>query len=111
MHRGLFSESAVLFPGSADSNAANILAEGLRIREVARNGRRLGNGIYGAPSPLKAFSYTSGSDRLILVCRFNLKGSKHSNTGSSGLDEFCIFDDRRVVVLWLLKVRTRVAKV
>ena len=71
----------------------------------------LGKGLYGAPDPRKSLGYcgkgcTNGS--FMFVCRFNLAGAAfaglitpHPNTT---FDEFCVFDEARVVVLWMLKL-------
>ena len=97
-----------LFHGCAQASATNIQADGLRIAYAA-NGM-LGRGLYGAPDPRKSLQYCKNSEngKFMFVCRFNLSGAKragpdtpHRNTI---FDEFCIFDERHVVVLWMLKL-------
>ena len=80
--------------------------------QFAANGM-LGKGIYGAPDPRKSVKYCSksanGNGRFMFICRFNLSPpaqhagptTQHRNTH---FDEFCVYDDSRVVVLWMLKI-------
>ena len=70
----------------------------------------LGNGIYGAPDPRKSLQYCTNPQHgtFMFVCRFNLIAAKRAGPGTqhrnSVYDEFCVFDDRHVVVLWMLKL-------
>ena len=97
-----------LFHGSADSNIANIQSTGL-LMSFASNGM-LGQGLYGAPDPQKSKNYCQKGNQtgnFMLICRFNLAGAQHAgpNTAhrNTHFDEYCVYDESRVVVLWLLK--------
>ena len=75
--------------------------EGLSMRSA--NDGMLGRGIYGAPDPRK--SALCGQQRngtFFLVCRFNLSGAEYAV--NTVFDEYCVFEDSDVAVLWLLKV-------
>jgi len=99
----------LLFHGCPQEAATNIQADGLKIG-YSSNGM-LGRGLYGAPDPRKSLQYCKDSPngKFMFVCRFNLKESKHAGPSTahrnSIFDEFCIFDERHVVVLWMIKVR------
>ena len=70
----------------------------------------LGCGLYGAPDPRKSKSYCGNSRHgsFMFLCRFNLSGARHAGPATphqnSVFDEFCVYDERHVVVLWMLKV-------
>jgi hypothetical protein len=98
-----------LFHGAKDAVMPNIQSEGLKMRYAgSAHGVMLGNGVYGAPDPRKSLQYCSGQHgRFMFVCRFVLKKSGPSAAKfamNSVYEEFCIFDDREVVVLWMIKV-------
>ena len=99
-----YQTDALLFHGTTEANAANIMAEGLQLRFA--KGGVLGAGIYGAPNPQKATQYclTSQHGRFMFLCRFNTTGSSHQQN-YAGLAEYCVFEEAKVVVLWMLKVR------
>jgi hypothetical protein len=86
--------------------AANIQATGLQVRFASEG--MLGKGLYGAPDPRKSYSYIRGQFKFMLVCRFNLSSAKHAGPEThhrnSIFHEYCVYDDRNVVVLWLLKL-------
>ena len=97
-----------LFHGCSQTSATNIQADGLRIG-FAANGM-LGRGLYGAPDPRKSLQYCKNSEngKFMFVCRFNLSAAKRAgpdtNHRNTIFDEFCVYDDRHVVVLWMLKL-------
>ena len=97
-----------LFHGCAQASATNIQADGLRMG-FAANGM-LGRGLYGAPDPRKSLQYCKNSEngKFMFVCRFNLSAAKRAgpdtNHRNSIFDEFCVYDERHVVVLWMLKL-------
>ena len=100
----------LLFHGCKQEAVANILATGLLL-ERANNGM-LGAGLYGAPDPRKSFNFCGDSEeKFMFICRFRLDASaKHAGPSTQHrntvFDEFCVYDDRHVVVLWMLKVST-----
>lgn len=100
----------LLFHGCPQERGLNIQATGLLLRH-AGNGM-LGRGLYGAPDPRKSMNYCTSEDKFMFICRFRLDASarhaalpstQHRNTV---FDEFCVYDERHVVVLWMLKVST-----
>ena len=97
---------SLLFHGCPQDVAANIQATGLLL-SFAANGM-LGRGLYGAPDPRKSLSYCRSPEKFMLICRFNLSGALHAGPNTrhrnSTFDEFCVFEERHVVVLWLLKL-------
>ena len=69
----------------------------------------LGLGLYGAPDPRKSLNYCGKSrNKFMFICRFNLSGAQHAGPGTRHrntiFDEFCVYDERHVVVLWMLKL-------
>ena len=100
----------LLFHGTSDKAVANIQACGRPTLEFASNGM-LGSGIYGAPDPRKSLQYTKNSQHgsFMFLCRFNMSGAKHAGPGTGHrntvFDEFCIYNNDHVVVLWMLKVK------
>ena len=69
----------------------------------------LGQGLYGAPDPRKSLNYVKGTTgKFMFVCRFNLAAAKHAGPKTSHrnstFDEFCVYDERHVVVLWMIKL-------
>ena len=86
----------------------NIQAEGLKI-QFAANGM-LGRGLYGAPDPNKSRAYCKGgaNGNFMFICRYNLAGAQHAGPGTQHrntmYDEFCVYHDSMVVVLWALKL-------
>ena len=94
---------ALLFHGTNEANVANIMAGGLKLK-FAKAGM-LGAGIYGAPDPRKANQYVPAGQhgRFMFLCRFNTIGGRiHQNVLFT---EYCVYDESKVVVLWMLKVR------
>ena len=71
----------------------------------------LGKGIYGAPDPRKSVNYSTLNKygRFMFVCRFNLNEAQHAGPKTKHrnrvFDEFCVYDDNHVVVLWMIKVK------
>ena len=96
--------------------AANIQATGLLLSHAA-NGM-LGRGLYGAPDPRKSAQYcgmaastvpirgSRGADlqsgKFMFICRFNVSNARYHQNQT--FDEFCVYDERHVVVLWMLKL-------
>lgn len=100
--RGHSTGDTLLFHGTNEAAVANIQATGRPTMQFAANGN-LGRGIYGAPDPRKSLGYASGRHgKFMFICRFNLQGARDGNWG---LDEFAVYNDNQVVVLWMLKVR------
>ena len=68
----------------------------------------LGRGIYGAPDPRKSIHYCKTDEKYMFICRFNLSSAQHDGPSTphrnSVYDEFCVDDERHVVVLWMLKL-------
>lgn len=99
-------QDSLLFHGCPEASVANIISVGLSMG-FARNGK-LGQGLYGASDPRKSMIYTGmshhGNGSFMLVCRFNLgRGADHAT--DSVFDEFCVYDESHVVVLWSLKLQ------
>jgi len=98
----------LLFHGCPEAAVANIQSDGLRMR-FASSGM-LGRGLYGAPDPRKSYSYCRGSRHgaFVFLCRFNLTTAEHAGPSTphrnTVFDEYCVYDERHVVVLWMLKV-------
>lgn len=94
---------ALLFHGTNEANVANIMAGGLKLK-FAKAGM-LGAGIYGAPDPRKANQYVPAGQhgRFMFLCRFNTTGGR--NQQNVLFTEYCVYDESKVVVLWMLKVR------
>ena len=96
----------ILFHGCPDSVAANIQATGLLLRFASRG--MLGQGLYGAPDPRKSLKYCQGNDKFMFICRFNLSNAQHAGPNTphrnSVFDEFCVYDERHVVILWMIKL-------
>ena len=66
----------------------------------------LGRGLYGAPDPRKSLEYCGNgtNGKFMFICRFNLSGAGTAGPSTGRrFDEFCVFDESNVVVLWLLK--------
>lgn len=90
----------------------NIQATGLQTRFAADG--MLGNGVYGAPDPRKSKHYCGKkkdtlAGQFIFLCRYNLsEGAKHAGPATKHkntmYDEFCVFDDRYMVPLWMIKL-------
>jgi len=98
-------QCSLLFHGTDEAKVANISIEGLQM-SFGTNGN-LGVGLYGAPNPCKAYTYTSGDHgRYIFLCAYNLDQAKSGSFGfSSGkFLEYCVPSDHHVVVLWMIKV-------
>ena len=101
------SGETFLFHGSPEQLNPNIQAEGLKMSFAGTShGTMLGNGIYGAPDPRKSLQYCENPQHgmFMFVCRFNLLKRVDKYAQNNVFDEYCIFDDRRVVVLWMIKV-------
>ena len=94
---------ALLFHGTNEANVANIMAGGLKLK-FAKAGM-LGAGIYGAPDPRKATQYMPAGQhgRFMFLCRFNTTGSRNQQNVSFA--ECCVYDESKVVILWMLKLR------
>ena len=103
----------LLFHGCSQEAATNIQADGLKLSFAAQG--MLGTGLYGAPDPRKSLQYCrgGGQGKFMFICRFNLgkRGTKppqHAGPSTSHrnttFDEFCIYDERNVVVLWMIKL-------
>ena len=103
------SGDTFLFHGCSQESATNVQADGLKIR-YASNGM-LGRGLYGAPDPRKSeqFCKHSTNGKFMFVCRFNLKHAKHAGPSTEHrntvFEEFCVYDEKHVVVLWMVKLR------
>ena len=75
----------------------------------AANGM-LGHGLYGAPDPRKSQNYckNSANGNFMFVCRYNLSNAEHAGPDTHHRNkifhEFAVKDERRVVVLWMIKV-------
>ena len=99
----------VLFHGTNEASVANIQATGRPSMEFSAKGM-LGKGIYGAPDPRKSVNYckTNRNGRFMFICRFNLSQAQHAGPHTQHrntlFDEFCVYDDNHVVVLWVLKL-------
>lgn len=100
----------LLFHGCSQEAATNIQAEGLKMAYAAPG--MLGKGLYGAPDPRKSLQYSQkrgGSHgKFMFICRFNLGNGQHGGPQTahrnSVFDEFCVYTEKQVVVLWMLKV-------
>ena len=101
----------LLFHGCKPDAATNIQADGLQL-SFAANGM-LGRGLYGAPDPRKSanpnYIGTSSLGRFMFLCRFNLSGrAQHAgpdtNHRNTLFHEFAVYDERHVVVLWMIKL-------
>jgi len=94
-----------LFHGSSQLSIANIIAQGLSTSRDAAHGRMLGVGIYGAPDPRKSNQYCRDNrdGRFMFLCRFNLSRAQHRQNRI--YDEYCVPDERHVVVLWHIKLK------
>ena len=99
----------LLFHGTSEATVANIQATGRPSMGFAAQGM-LGRGIYGALDPRKSLQYCRNSQHgnFMFICRFNLSCAKHAGPSTphrnSQFDEFCVYDDSHVVVLWMLKL-------
>ena len=99
----------LLFHGTSEAVVANIQATGRPCMGFAAQGM-LGRGIYGAPDPRKSLQYCRNSKHgnFMFVCRFNMSCAKHAGPSTphrnSQFDEFCVYDDNQLVVLWMLKL-------
>ncbi|EOD14658.1 hypothetical protein EMIHUDRAFT_96355 [Emiliania huxleyi CCMP1516] len=97
----------LLFHGLPQEAATNVQATGLLL-SFAANGM-LGRGLYGAPDPRKSLQYCRSANKFMFICRYNLASpARHAGPSTqhrnSIFDEFCVHDERRVVVLWMLKL-------
>ena len=111
LDRGVLAKrtaDAFLFHGCPQASATNIQTDGLCM-SFASNGM-LGRGLYGAPDPRKSERYCKDSKdgKFMFVCRFNLSAAKRAgpatNHRNSVYDEVCVYEDRHVVVLWMIKL-------
>ena len=99
----------LLFHGCKQESVANIQATGLLLDRAADG--MLGAGLYGAPDPRKSFNYCGRSeDKFMFICRFRLDAiAKHAGPSTQHrntvFDEFCVYNERHVAVLWMLKVK------
>ena len=97
----------LLFHGLPQEAATNVQATGLLL-SFAANGM-LGSGLYGAPDPRKSLQYCRSANKFMFICRYNLASpARHAGPGTqhrnSIFDEFCVYNEQRVVVLWMLKL-------
>ena len=105
---------SLLFHGCPQNAARNIQDEGLKMSH-AKDRTMLGRGLYGAPDPRKASHYSDtrgpyasnhSNTGTMFICRFNLSAAKHAGPSTSHrntvFDEFCVYDEQHVVVLWML---------
>jgi len=97
----------LLFHGLPQEAATNVQATGLLL-SYAANGM-LGRGLYGAPDPRKSLQYCRSANKFMFICRYNLASpARHAGPGmqhrNSIFDEFCVYDEQRVVILWMLKL-------
>lgn len=97
-----------LFHGCPQQAATNVQADGLQMTFASPG--MLGKGLYGAPDPRKSLQFCKNSQdgRFMFVCRFNLRHAKRAGPNTHHrntiFDEFCVYDDRHVVVLWMIKL-------
>ena len=97
-----------LFHGCPQPVAANIQADGLKMSFAASG--MLGRGLYGAPDPRKSLQYCKDSThgKFMFVCRYNLSHAKRAGPDTQHrntiFDEFSVYDERHVVVLWMIKL-------
>ena len=113
-HRQRGGSDTLLFHGCPKERGLNIQATGLLL-PYAGNGM-LGRGLYGAPDPRKSAHYcrsseASSEEKFMFICRFRLDASaKHAGPSTQHrntiFDEFCVYDNRHVVVLWMLDVKS-----
>ena len=98
-------DDTLLFHGCPDAVAANIQADGLLLSHAGHG--MLGCGLYGAPDPRKSLHYCHGR-KFMFICRFNLSSAQHAGPNTrhrnSVFDEFCVYDEQHVVVMWMLKL-------
>ena len=97
----------LLFHGLPQEAATNVQSTGLLL-SFAANGM-LGRGLYGAPDPRKSLQYCRSANKFMFICRYNLASpAQHAGPSTqhrnSIFDEFCVYDERRVVGLWMLKL-------
>jgi len=98
------SNMQLLFHGTDESKVANISIEGLKL-SFGSNGY-LGVGLYGAPDPRKAYTYSSGKHgRYIFLAAYNLDNAKSGAFGTDKFQEYSVNSDNHVVVLWMIKVK------
>ena len=66
----------------------------------------LGVGVYGAPDPRKAAQYAHAGQngRFMFLCRFNLTGNSRHHQNMQ-FAEYCVYEESKVAVLWMLKIR------
>ena len=109
-HRG--RGDTLLFHGCPKDVALDIQTKGLVTPGTdgvgVRHGSMLGRGIYGAPDPRKSIHYSTSEEKYMFICRFNLSSARHAGPSTSHrnsvYDEFCVDNERHVVVLWMLKL-------
>ena len=50
----------------------------------------------------------------MFVCRINLSGARHAGPGTGHrntvYDEFCVYDEKKIVVLWMVKLSVGVVR-
>ena len=58
----------------------------------------------GAPDPRKSLQYCDGKNGYFMfICRFHLaKGHRYAQNKT--FDEYCVYNEKHVVALWMLKV-------
>lgn len=99
----------LLYHGCGQEAATNIMAEGLKLT-YAQSGM-LGRGLYAAPDPRKSFNYCrhGSAGKFMFICRVNLARAQHAGPATTHrnthFQEFCVYDESEIVVLWCLKVQ------
>ena len=58
--------------------------------------------------PRKSLQYCRSPNKFMFICRYNLYNAEHAGPSTahrnSVFDEFCVYDESHVVILWMLKV-------
>ena len=107
---GDFTEpgDTLLFHGCSQEAATNVMATGLLLNFAAQG--MLGKGLYGAPDPRKSQQYCKSANKFMFVCRYtySLAGAQHAGPSTQHrntlFDEFCVYREAQVVVLWAVKL-------
>ena len=80
------------------------MATGLLLSFAAQG--MLGKGLYGAPDPQVAAVLANRPTKFI--CRYSLAGAQHAGPNTQHrntlFDEFCVYREAQVVVLWAVKL-------
>ena len=100
----------LLFHGTSEEAVPSIQADGRPLMKYSKSGM-LGKGIYGAPDPRKSaqFCQHAKNGKFMFICRYNLSNAMHAGPSTSHknpvFDEFCVYKDNKVVLLWILKLK------